>query len=156
MDVPSTLYGLVFTTRQREALNRLANFIEDWIASPEVFSTTPSTELTSSAGVLTIDWSLGNMFHIQLTQNITSVVFTNLPEDGDGQVITLQIQQGYPSVYTVTGWPASVTWFTETYVASTTAEMYDELGFSMYRNSSGVIFGKAVKGAVYLGGGGGG
>lgn len=31
MDVPSTLYGLVFTTRQREALDRLANFIEDWI-----------------------------------------------------------------------------------------------------------------------------
>ena len=31
MDVPSTLYAQTFTTRQRETLDRLANYIEDWI-----------------------------------------------------------------------------------------------------------------------------
>lgn len=156
MDVPSTLFGFAFNTRQREALVRLANWIEDWIASPEVFSVTASTELTSVGGVLTINWALGNMFHIQLTQNITSVVFTNLPEDGDGQAITLLIQQGYPSSYTITGWPSEVSWFIEDYEVSTTAEMIDEIGLSIYKESSGVILGKAAKGATIGGGGGGG
>lgn len=31
MDIPATLYAQTFTTRQRETLNRLADFIEDWI-----------------------------------------------------------------------------------------------------------------------------
>lgn len=65
--------------------------------------------LFSSAGVLGIDLSAGNYFTHTLTENITSITFSNLPASGFAQEVTLRIAQNASSAKTV-AWPASFKW----------------------------------------------
>lgn len=66
------------------------------------------TSLTSSGGVLAIDLSLGSYFTLTLTENVTSITFSNAPGSGYGQTIMLRITQA-ASAKTV-AWPASFKW----------------------------------------------
>ena len=51
------------------------------------------TALTSASGVLNINCALGDMFTLLLSENITSITFTNLPASGYGTVKSVSIQQ---------------------------------------------------------------
>lgn len=66
------------------------------------------TALTSSAGVVNIDLSLGSYFTLTLTENVTSITFSNAPGAGYGQTVMVRITQGSPAK-TVT-WPAAFKW----------------------------------------------
>lgn len=66
------------------------------------------TAVTSSAGVLNLDLSLGNYFTITLTENITSITFSNLPGSGKGASIMIRITQD--STPRTVAWPASFKW----------------------------------------------
>lgn len=63
--------------------------------------------ISSASGVLTIDLSTGNSFSVTLTENITSIVFSNVPAS-DYVAFSLEItQDGGGGAYTVAQ-PASV------------------------------------------------
>lgn len=88
------------------------------------------TALTSSAGVLNIDCSLGDYFTITLTENVTSITFSNLPSAGYGQTIMLWITQHASSAKTMT-FPSSFDWEGGTVgVISTTLSARDTLALS--------------------------
>lgn len=157
MIIPRSLFGYVFSTRQIEVLKALANFIESQLSPLEMERVTDSVQLSSSGGVLTIDWSAGSMFHLTLTENITDVNFTGVPSVGEGQAITLMIRQHASSAKTITGWPDEVSWFVDDYEVSSTLDVIDEVGFSWYKTlaNGGTVLGKYVKGATPYSGGGG-
>lgn len=67
------------------------------------------TAVTSSAGVLNINCALGDYFTITLTENITSITFSNLPAAGRAQSIMLRIRQHASAAKTV-AWPAAFKW----------------------------------------------
>lgn len=52
------------------------------------------TAVTSSAGVVTLDVSLGDYFTLALTENVTSWVISNPPGSGKGFSLMVQITQG--------------------------------------------------------------
>jgi len=66
------------------------------------------TTLTSAAGVVDIDCSLGDYFQLTLTENITSLTFSNPPGAGKGASKLLWITQG-AGPYTF-AYPASFKW----------------------------------------------
>lgn len=68
-----------------------------------------ATTITSSTGVLTIDYSLGDYFKYVMTENITSVVFTNLVAAGIGMSIWLENTQ-HASAAKTFAFPASFKW----------------------------------------------
>lgn len=94
--------------------------------------------LTSASGVLTIDWSLGNMFTLTLTENITSVVFSNLPS-GAGQPINIRITQHASSAKTITGWPAGMKFRGGTYQVTADLGAIDVLGAYCYGDGTTVL-----------------
>jgi hypothetical protein len=51
------------------------------------------TALTISAGVVNIDWALGNYFTLLLNANVTGITFSNLPAAGVGASLTIGIRQ---------------------------------------------------------------
>jgi hypothetical protein len=67
------------------------------------------TAISSSSGVLNIDCSLGDYFTITLTENITSITFSNLPAAGSARTITVRITQHASAAKTVT-FPSSMKW----------------------------------------------
>ena len=116
-------------------------------ATVDTFSTIERVvTLTSASGVLTIDLSLGNMFELTLTENITSVVFTNGPAAAYGQGLNIAITQHASAAKTITGWPAGVLWFNGTYAVSTATSAIDEVGLSWYASTK--ILGKYAKAAA--------
>lgn len=92
---------------------------------------TSSTErvnaLSIATGVVTIDLSLGNYFTLNLTANVTSIVFTNPPASGRAQTIFIRITQDATGGRTMSGWPASVKWFGGAYTPTSTANGIDNL-----------------------------
>ena len=66
------------------------------------------TAVSSSAGVLNIDLSLGDYFTVALTENITSITFSNLPGSGFGRAIFIRVTQD--STPRTVAWPASFRW----------------------------------------------
>ena len=69
-----------------------------WVVQPLFVSATPGSVtpvsvLTSVSGVLTIDLSLGDMYTLPLLENVTSVVFSNMPAAGYGTAKSIRIQQ---------------------------------------------------------------
>lgn len=106
-----------------------------------------STPIGSAAGVLTIDWSLGNMFTLRLLEDVTSVIFTNYPTGamGEGQGISLLVQQHNVTLYTMSGWPADLAWFGGIYTPSAVLDVVDEVAFSTYGAD---IYGKWLKAAA--------
>jgi hypothetical protein len=86
--------------------------------------------LTSAAGVLDIDLSLANYFTVSLTEDITSITFSNLPASPLAQTVWIRIFQNASAAKTV-AWPASFKW--EGGVApsvSTTLSAYDVLALT--------------------------
>lgn len=55
--------------------------------------TSPVTALTISSGVVNIDLSLGSLFTLALTANVTSITFSNLPGASKGQAIFIRMRQ---------------------------------------------------------------
>ena len=64
------------------------------------------TALSISSGVVNIDLSLGDLFTLALTENVTSITFSNLPGSGNGQAIFIRIKQDAIGSWTV-AFPAS-------------------------------------------------
>lgn len=71
-------------------------------------SRTTVTALSITAGVVDIDWSLGDYFTLALTANVTSITFSNLPGSGKGASLMLWITQD--STPRTVAWPASFKW----------------------------------------------
>lgn len=74
----------------------------EWLLDRNVVTT-----LTNNAGVVDIDLSLGDYFTLELTANVTSITFSNLPGSGRGFSKFIQITQ--TGAFTV-DWPASFRW----------------------------------------------
>ena len=60
------------------------------------------TTVTSSSGVLNIDFNASNNFYIELSENITSVTVSNATAGQSGSIFIAQPASGGP--YTVGGW----------------------------------------------------
>ena len=87
----------------------------------------------SSSNAVTFDFAGGDCF-IDLTENITSITISNLPENAWA---TLIIQQGSGG-NAVTGWPAAVKWPAATApTISTTDNAYDVISF--YKKGSDIL-----------------
>lgn len=65
------------------------------------------TALSINSGVVNIDLSLGDYFTLELTANVTSITFSNLPGSGRGFSKFIQITQ--TGAFTV-DWAASFRW----------------------------------------------
>jgi len=63
------------------------------------------TTLTSSSGVLAVDFDASNNFYIELSENISSVTATNATAGQSGSIFIAQPASGGP--YTVGGWAAA-------------------------------------------------
>lgn len=63
---------------------------------------------SSTAGAITFDFDVGNIFSVALTENITSITFSNVPASGAVNAVLLLTQDATGS-RTIT-WPASVKW----------------------------------------------
>ena len=88
------------------------------------------TDVSSVAGVLTIDCSLGDYFTVTLTENITSIVFTNTAGSGYGMTKMLKITQHASAAKTV-AWPAAFKWAGgSTGVISTALSAVDRLAIT--------------------------
>lgn len=92
------------------------------------------TALTSSAGVVTIDLSLGKYFTLALTENVTSVLFTNLPGSGFADTIMLRITQG--ATARTLAWPASFRWEGSAPSVSTASGAVDVLALTTFDNGT--------------------
>lgn len=68
-----------------------------------------ATAAASSAGTLTLNVALGDYFTTTLTENVTTLAFSNLPGAGLGTTLMLQITQHASSPKTF-AWPASFKW----------------------------------------------
>lgn len=110
-------------------------------------SVSPVTAVTSASGVLTLNLAVGALFTCTLTENITSIVFSNAPAAGFGIAFSIKFTQHASAAKTITGWPAGLTghWFGGVYVASTALSAIDEVGLTYY--SSTKITGKYAKAA---------
>jgi hypothetical protein len=111
----SSVWRLTSTSRQSAA------------ASSEVV-----TALSISAGAVTINLALGNMFTLTLNQNITSISLTNPPSAGRGQGYTIEVKQDATGGRTISGWPAAMKWSGGTYAPTATANAIDEVSFRTY------------------------
>lgn len=92
------------------------------------------TTLTSSAGVVNIDLSLGSYFLLTLTENITSITFSNAPGADYGQTVMVRIIQN-ASAKTV-AWPASFKWEGTAPVVSTSSGARDLLALTTMDNGT--------------------
>jgi len=63
------------------------------------------TTVTSSSGVLNIDFNDSNNFYIELSENLTSVTVSNATAGQSGSIFIAQPASGGP--YTVGGWVAA-------------------------------------------------
>ncbi len=82
----------------------------EWLAIPiigQVFTNYAIThqDVSSAAGVLTIDLALGNSARCLLTENITSIVVTNYVASGTRSEFELKLDQDPSTAYTV-AWAA--------------------------------------------------
>lgn len=66
------------------------------------------TALSIVAGVVNIDCSLGDYFSLALTENVTSITFSNLPGSGKGASLMVYITQD--ATPRTVSWPASFKW----------------------------------------------
>lgn len=64
---------------------------------------------STAAASTTIDCSVGNVFTVTMSANITSLTFTNIPASGRAYSLTLILQQDSSGGRSVT-WPSSVKW----------------------------------------------
>jgi hypothetical protein len=69
------------------------------------------SEPASASNAITIDLEASNYFEITLTENITSITFSNATKPGTRVIKWIQDTTG---AYTVTGYPAAVKWIGDT------------------------------------------
>jgi len=95
-----------------------------------------ATALTSASGVVTINCALGDYFTLTLTENVTSIVFTNTVGAGYGMTKMVQITQHASSAKTV-AWPASFKWASGSAgVVSTTLSAKDRMAITSDDNGT--------------------
>lgn len=95
--------------------------------------------VTSSSGVLALDWSLGNVFTCTLTENITSITYSNLPS-GVFQAARLRLTNHASSPKTVTGYAAGTKWRDGAAPTMTaTNGAIDEIGLDCYGDGTTVL-----------------
>lgn len=63
------------------------------------------TTLTSTSGVIDVDFNASNNFYIELSENVTSITATNATAGQSGSIFIAQPASGGP--YTVGGWDAA-------------------------------------------------
>ena len=80
------------------------------LTRPELkdFSETSTTPMVS-AGALTLDLELGNVFEVTLSQNVTTLALANPPASGRAGTCTLILKQDATGGRTL-AWPTSVRW----------------------------------------------
>jgi len=94
------------------------------------------TAISSSAGVLDIDCSKGDYFTVTLTENITSITFSNLPPAGAARTIMLEITQHASAAKTV-AWPSSFKWAgASAGVVSTSLSAIDVLALTTFNQGT--------------------
>lgn len=107
-----------------------------FIVFGELDSNLPNVpELNSDTGVLTVDLSASDYFQIYITENITSIVFTNLPGSLKPSTKMFEIFQDPFTPYTV-AWPASFKWEGAAPVVSNTANAVDILAITSFDNGT--------------------
>lgn len=89
------------------------------------------TALAIAAGVVTMDCSLGDFFTLDMTENVTSWVFTNLPDDGFAFKPNVRIHQHASSAKTL-AWPAAFKWVGGAPTLSATLDSYSYLTFPTF------------------------
>jgi len=88
----------------------------------------PPTILSISAGVLLIDARANEQFTLQLTEDVTSIVFINIPTE---RILIIQITQTAAFSIVETAWPASVIFESGVvYQATQVAGRVDTIGLS--------------------------
>lgn len=107
---------------------------------------TAVTALSIASGVVNIDLSLGNLFTLALTANITSITFSNVPASGRGTSISVRIRQDATGGRTVT-LPSSFKAISGSDSAvQTAANAYTVLNFTTY--DQGTRWEYVMKGAA--------
>jgi hypothetical protein len=93
------------------------------------------TALSSSSGAVTIDCSAGDFFTFTLTENVTTISFSNLPGSGKGASKMVRITQD--STPRTVAWPASFRWAGGTDgVVSTGSGAVDLLAITTHDNGT--------------------
>lgn len=92
----------------------------------------PVSVLASASGVLSINCALGDYFTLTLSENVTSITFTNLPATGKAQTVMVRIQQHASSAKTM-AFPSSFKWAVgSTPTVSTVLSAYDVLALTTF------------------------
>lgn len=68
-----------------------ADYDTDWVNA--AVDRTTVTSLSIAAGVVNVDYALGDYFTLALTANVTSITFSNLPGSGKGASLAIRLQQ---------------------------------------------------------------
>ena len=68
-----------------------------------------ATAVAISSGTLTLDLADTNFFTVTLTENISTIVFVNVPS-GKVVPLTIEFTQDGTGGHTVNGWPTAVKW----------------------------------------------
>lgn len=106
-----------------------------WDAGDAGGTSTPVTALSSTSGVVDIDCSLGDYFTLALTENITSITFSNLPGSGKGATKMVRITQD--STARTVAWPSSFKWASGSAGAVSTANgAIDTLAITTFDNGT--------------------
>lgn len=101
------------------------------------------------AGVVTIDLSLGNNILIQLTANVTSIIFNNPAVSGKAQGFVIELEQDATGGRTVTGWPASVDWGTGVSAPTISAGANKSDFITFLTRNAGTVYRAFVAGQNY-------
>lgn len=135
-DPPS---GLPVVTQINQVLSTDGNGDVVW-ATPTVPPRQP-TAPTSASNVVTIDTAASDIAILNLTENITTVNFTNVEE---GRIFILETWNTTDN-WTVT-WPVNIKWAGGVMPVQSTGHKIDIYTFVMH---GGIIFGSAVLGFIY-------
>ena len=123
-----TKIGARLTADSLEAFYRNDELIEE-----------PFTVATSVGGVLTFDLAtLNNNFQVTLFENVTSVLFTNVPVSGNVIPLFIEFNQDITGLWTVVGWAAAVKWTNSGAVPVVTAAASSKDLFTGYTLDDGV------------------
>lgn len=87
------------------------------------------------SGWLLADLDLGHYFLLSMTENVTDFSFSNLPGEGNGYTVVIEITQGvFPYTFSL---PSSVKWeFGESKPISTTSGSKNILALTTFDNGS--------------------
>jgi hypothetical protein len=93
------------------------------------------TAVTSSSGTVTLNAALGDYFTFALSENVTTIAFSNLPGAGKGCTLMVRITQD--ATPRTVAWPASFRWVGGVDgVVSTAAGAVDVLALTTFDNGT--------------------